>query len=168
MDDAAPIDARWCDDPGWAPAVARLFAAHATPSYISHSELQGGRAAAPGRWAADIEARVAREAAAVVAGDPGHRGLALLLDGGALAGFAFVSFATDAAVPFATLDDVLLAPERRGRGAGRLFLDWIAAECRAHGCRRLFLESGLGNHRAHRFFEDRGFAQTSIVMMRDL
>ncbi len=159
----------WCRDPSQAPAVARLFAAQAEPSYISHSELQGGRAAAVGRWADDIEARIAREAAAACSPEGGGaKHLALLLDGVDLAGFAFVSFAEDAPVPYATLEDVLIAPAHRGRGAGRLVLDWIAAECRARNCRRLFLESGSGNHGAHRFFADRGFAQTSVVMMRDL
>ncbi len=169
---ASRLAAEWCRDPGLAGRVADLFAAHAEPSYISHGELQGGRAAGPGRWAPDIRDRVLGEAGraiAAAAADPGTgRRLAVLRFGPAVVGFAFVSLEADAPVPFAVLDDLLVEPGHRGRGAGRFLLDWVAEACRALGCRRLFLESGRDNHAAHRFFEARGFARTSVVMMRDL
>ena len=58
----------WCTDPAMASDVARFFVAHADPAYISHAELQGGRALGPGRWSPDLEARIAREAARAIAG----------------------------------------------------------------------------------------------------
>lgn len=163
--------AHWCSDAGAADAVAALFVAHADPSYISHSELQLGRATDLGTWAADLGDRVRRLAAR--AADPrgeaedGIR-LATLSRKGRLVGLAFVAFSGRALVPYATLEDLLIAPEERGRGSGNRFVEWIVAECQSAGMRRLFLESGAGNHRAHDFFAREHFRQISIVMMRDL
>ena len=59
MDSAAEaFDIGWCRDQAMAPALARFFVAHAPPAYISHAELQGGRAEDPGRWAEDLERRI--------------------------------------------------------------------------------------------------------------
>ncbi len=164
---------QWCHDPAQAEAVARLFVAHADPAYISHSELQFGRAAAPDRWNADLHAKISGEAARAIATTirqdaPSGTRLAVLTASGQLQGFAFVSFTSGSGKPFATIEDLLIAPGARGQGTGRTVVDWICAECRGMGCERLFLESGIGNHRAHHFFEDQGFVQTSIVMMRGL
>ena len=94
--------------------------------------------------------------------------LATLSREGRLVGLAFVAFSRSARVPYATLEDLLIAPEERGRGSGKSFVEWIVDQCRSAGIRRLFLESGAGNHRAHDFFAREHFRQVSIVMMRDL
>ena len=38
----------WCGDPGMADAITGFFVAHVDAAYISHQELQEGRALAPG------------------------------------------------------------------------------------------------------------------------
>lgn len=173
MSDAAPPPGTiaWCRDAGVADAVAALFVAHADPTYISHSELQIGRAIDGGTWAADLGERVRRLAvrsAGLENGPVDGIRLATLSSGGRLAGFAFVAFLHGPAAPYAVLEDLLVAPDARGQGDGARFLDWIRGECRARGMRRLYLESGAGNHRAHAFFERQGLRQTSVVMMQDL
>ena len=169
--DRPGVAAAWCDDHGIADAVAALFVAHADPSYISHSELQIGRAVDPGTWAADVGERVrglAVRSARTGDAPAGGIRLATLSSEGRLDGFAFVAFVRGPAAPYAVLEDLLVAPDVRGRGEGARFVDWIGRECRARGMRRLYLESGTGNHHAHAFFERRGFRQTSVVMVRDL
>ena len=163
----------WCREPAMAEPIATFFVAQADPAYISHSELQFGRATAPGRWAEDLHATVRQEAQRAImrmsdeAPLSGTR-LAVLSRDDALLGMAFVSFQDTARRPFAILDDLLIGGQARGEGAGQRLLDWIASQCRTAGFSRLFLESGIGNARAHHFFERHGFAQTSIVMMRAL
>ena len=165
-------DIRWCVDPDEAADVAPFFVAHASHSYISHSELQFGRATAPDRWSDDLEATVARDARSAAANGaadaPAGQRLAVARTDDGLVALAFVTFAPDAPTPFAILDDLLVSPLARGQGLGRVMLDWVAAACRSRGLQRLFLESGADNDRAHHFFEAQGFAQVSIVMMRDL
>lgn len=166
-----PAVIAWCDDPGIAGEIARLFVAHAEPSYISHSELQIGRAIDARTWAPDLAERVHRFANRCASTPDGAEGairLATLSRGGKLIGFAFVAFALSAEVPYATVEDLLVVPDQRSTGAGTDLMGWIADQCRSRGVRRLFLESGAGNHRAHAFFAREGFRQTSIVMMRDL
>jgi GNAT superfamily N-acetyltransferase len=170
---ARPVDdivLAWCCDPAVAAPTAALFAAHAEPSYISHSELQFGRAITLDAWAKDLQERVRHLAEWAVAAPPdaidGMR-LATLTNSGRLEGFAFVRFVSGP-TPYATLEDLLIVPDGRSRRRGARFVAWIVEECRTRGMQRLFLESGVLNQRAHDFFERQGFRQTSIVMMRDL
>lgn len=160
----------WCCDPTAAAPIAALFAAHVEPSYISHSELQFGRAITLDAWANDLQERVRHLAERAAATPPdaidGMR-LATLTSAERLEGFAFVRFVS-VPTPYATLEDLLIAPDARSRRRGARFMAWIVEECRTRGMQRLFLESGVLNHRAHDFFERQGFRQTSIVMMRDL
>ena len=163
----------WCRDPARASEVADFFLEHAEPSYISHSELQFGRAASPDLWADGLHGLIREQAVRAASppatpGPPAGLRLALAREGEVLAGMAFISFALDAPAPFATLEDLLVGPGSRSRGVGRAIVDWATQTCRDLGARRLFLESGAANHRAHSFFEGRGFTRTSIVMMRDL
>ena len=162
----------WCRDVDLAETVATFFVAHADAAYISHSELQFGRATAVGAWSDELHAKVASEATAAIANTIaattiGPR-LALALQDGTIAGLAFVSFRPDAPTPFAVLDDIIVAPSSRGQGLGRAFLAWITEACRQGGMKRLFLESGGDNHGAHAFFARDGFVPTSVVMMRTL
>ncbi|MCW6507217.1 GNAT family N-acetyltransferase [Lichenifustis flavocetrariae] len=160
----------WCREPAEAATIAAFFVAHAEPSYISHSELQFGRAESMSLWSDTLAAQI--EAQAVGAANntataSGSR-LALATSAGELAAMAFVSLTPDVRRPFATVEDLLIAPDTRGCGLGASLLGWIETECRDLGFHRLFLESGADNHAAHRFFARQGFVQTSIVMVRDL
>lgn len=166
------IRMHWADDPALAARIADFFCAHADATYISHSELQGSRALAPGVWSPDLRNIVCAQAAETLEGaanDGAADAIACAWLGAELAGVAFVSFGgEDPGRRFAVLDDVIVSPAVRGKGVGREFVEWIAARAGDLGARRLFLESGAGNDSAHRFFERAGFHQTSIVMMRDL
>jgi GNAT superfamily N-acetyltransferase len=161
----------WCSTPDIAEQVAAFFVDYAETSYISHSELQIGRAVTLHAWADDVRARVHRLVLRAIATSPdaleGMR-LATLMCGGRLEGFAVVAFAGGAGKPYASLEDLLVIPDSRGHGLGKRFVEWISQECRARGMHRLYLESGVRNHRAHEFFGRQGFQQTSVVMMRDL
>ena len=158
------IAVTWCGTPSRGAELAAFFARNVGPDYISHAELQGGRALSPTEWRpnlveilhAEVDTRLARGTIAVAEEE------------GALLALVFITFADEAPAPFAIVEDLIVAPETRGRGVGKTMLDWIAAEARARGIRRLFLESGIKNQRAHDFFEREGFRPTSIVMMREL
>ncbi|HEY2876056.1 MAG TPA: GNAT family N-acetyltransferase [Reyranella sp.] len=161
----------WCDTPARAPKLADFFAGNVGPDYISHAELQGGRALSPTEWRpnlreilrAEIEPRLA-------AGSPGpdSKPIAVAEQEGVLVALSYVTFAASASVPFAIVEDLIVSADARGHGVGKAMLDWIDEEARARGIRRLFLESGIANKRAHEFFEREGFRPTSVVMMKSL
>ncbi len=161
----------WCGTPLRASELADFFARNVGPGYISHAELQGGRALSPIEWRPDLlDVLCAELMPRLQPGMPApdSRPIAVAEQGEALVGLAFVTFAASAPVPFAIVDDLIVSPDTRGRGVGRAMLDWIAAEARARRIGRLFLESGIANERAHHFFEREGFRPTSVVMMREL
>ncbi|MEB0140538.1 MULTISPECIES: GNAT family N-acetyltransferase [unclassified Undibacterium] len=150
--------------------IADFFCANAQADYISHAELQGGRALAPGVWQPNLRALLIEEVRQIAAQRQQQDFSAEVVCahcGTELAGIAFLSYGGSTRA-YAVLDDFLIAPQWRGLGVAQQFLEALAARLAAEGRTRVFLESGIGNHQAHRFFERQGFHVTSQVMMREL
>jgi GNAT superfamily N-acetyltransferase len=162
----------WCHDHTQVTPVTALFLDNLSTNYISHSELQYGRADAPGKWSKTLPETLAKDIAAAIDNTPdtAHLRLATAYADKTLLGVAFISIDTEKATshPFATIEDMVISPAARGQGIGRLLLDWVSTELGAEGIQRLFLESGIGNDAAHHFFEREGFQQISVVMMKAL
>jgi GNAT superfamily N-acetyltransferase len=159
----------WCDDRNEVDRLAEFFARNVTQSYISHSELQFGRAVATDKWTDDLVAQLRTEIAERVPCAPGAATrVASAYSGGELIGIAYVTFNTSVLIPFIVLEDIVVDRSKRGSGIGQAIVEWIFAQARKEGIRRAFLESGKDNHDAHQFFERNGFQQVSIVMMADL
>ena len=159
----------WCNDPNEVERLAELFAHNVTQSYISHSELQFGRAETPDKWAEDLTAKFRAEISERV---PMASGASLRIasayDDNRLIGLAYVTFTKNVPAPFLILEDIVVDRNQRGSGYGQQMVDWIFNEALKEGIKRAFLESGKENHDAHHFFERNGFHQVSIVMMADL
>lgn len=168
----APIDLDWCHDPAQEAAIAALFMRQLSPRYISHSELQGERAVAPGEWRRDLPEVLRAELRETLALPPVTAAslIATAHAGDALAAIALVSVdeARRAARAFATLDDLVVDAPFQSAGVGGQLFDWVCAELRQRGIARLFLESGIGNQGAHRFFEARGCMPVSVTMLKEL
>lgn len=164
----------WCRSAERARALAALFSRGLTRSYISHSELQGPRALSPTQWAPDISAVLDADLQGRVdnpldapAGGQTMLAAGLTVDG-ADVGVFLVTFSRAGRVPFAILEDIVIAPDERGHSHGAHFLRWIEGECAKRGIGRLFLESGVTNDHAHHFFEEHGFEKVSVVMMKEI
>lgn len=158
----------WCGDPAESTLLAEFFVRHVDPSYISHGELQVGRAIDPEHWSLDLQRVVADEISAAAGGSEPEKRIAMARIGGSLAALAVVSFHAGFGTPFAILEDLVVDRSLRRKGIGATVLAWIEREARAAGCQSAFLESGLHNHDAHQFFDRNGFRSCSIVMMKSL
>jgi GNAT superfamily N-acetyltransferase len=159
----------WCRDRDEVDRLAAFFAQNVTQSYISHSELQFGRAEAPDKWIDDLVAQFRTEIAARVPCRPGAPlRVACAHDGNELVGMTYVTFNAEVPIPFIVIEDIVVDRRKRGSGIGQAIVDWVFAQARREGIKRAFLESGKDNHDAHHFFERNGFHQVSIVMMADL
>ena len=163
----------WCHDATAEDALCKLYLDNVSADYISHSELQGERADAPGNWRADLPEIIRGEIRAALSHDWEHGDstlLAVASAGDDIVGMALVSIDTRqrASKSFAALDDLVLLPSVRGSGIGSLLVEWVASELRSHGIARLFLECGAHNLTAQSFFQGRGFKQVSVVMLREL
>jgi GNAT superfamily N-acetyltransferase len=165
----------WCDAPGEAEKLGRFFADNLTPEYISHSELMGERAIAPGIWSGDIAGILARDFAArcgISHGPPPVGGatrhaIAARLEG-KLVGVAMLTFSREGRIPFGIIEDIVISREARGRQIGGAMMTWIFEAFRQAGLRRAFLESGGHNDAAHEFFARWGFAEVSVTMMAEI
>jgi GNAT superfamily N-acetyltransferase len=62
------------------------------------------------------------------------------------------------------VDDLIVRADRRGRGCGRVLLEWLEGEARRQRCDQLHLDSGVRPARraAHRLYLDVGLAINSL------
>ncbi len=70
--------------------------------------------------------------------------------------------------PAGILHDIIVDPEHRGRGVGRLLLDAALEFFRSRGVPRVVLSTAERNEAAQRLFARMGFRQTMIEMTLDL
>ncbi len=70
--------------------------------------------------------------------------------------------------PAGVLHDIIVDPEHRGRGVGRLLLDATLAFLRSRGVPRVVLSTAERNESAQRLFARAGFRRTMIEMTREL
>jgi ribosomal protein S18 acetylase RimI-like enzyme len=70
--------------------------------------------------------------------------------------------------PAGVLHDVIVDPERRGRGVGRLLIDAALEFLRSRGAPRVVLSTAERNEGAQRLFASMGFRRTMIEMTREL
>lgn len=158
----------WMTDERHVDETALFFRDNVDPAYISHSELMWGRANAPSEWSPDLLNVLKREFSARVSAeaDPDKK-IACCFVGEALIGVALVDFQTEAPIPFAILEDIVVARGERGHHVGQSFMRWIFERMKERGVKRAYIESGLHNP-VHHWFEHHGFTQVSVVMMADL
>ncbi len=70
--------------------------------------------------------------------------------------------------PAGVLHDVIVDPEHRGRGFGRLLIDATLEFFRSRGLPRVVLSTAEQNEAAQRLFASMGFRRTMIEMTREL
>jgi len=66
----------------------------------------------------------------------------------------------------AWLEDLVVRPDRRGRGIGRTLLKHVAAQARADGVLRVTLLTDPDNERAHALYRSVGFEFSAMCPMR--
>ena len=109
-----------------------------------------------------------------------RRGLRLILDNpacgrvycasqsGAIVGMVTILFTVSTAEGSraAWLEDMVVDPDRRGRGIGERLLNHAIAEARAAGCTRITLLTDGDNHSAMRFYSRAGFVHSAMEPFR--
>lgn len=82
----------------------------------------------------------------------------------ALEGYDYMSLRGPAGI----LHDIVVDPESRGRGIGRLLVRATLAHLKSRGAPRVVLSTAERNESAQRFFTTLGFRRTMIEMTREL
>ncbi|HEY4734394.1 MAG: GNAT family N-acetyltransferase [Gemmatimonadaceae bacterium] len=70
--------------------------------------------------------------------------------------------------PAGVLYDIVVDPEHRGRGIGRMLLDATIDALQSEGARQVVLSTAQQNEPAQRLFASAGFRRTMIEMTREL
>ncbi len=159
----------WCTDRAAIAELARFFIDNTEPDYISHGEMQEGRALDADHWAPSLEQALIEEMEAALDARPAdsrRRWFLSARDDNEIVAFGMVLFEAEALVPYAVIEDLVVRSSERNRGIGSQVLAWIEQEAKQRGCQRIFLESGIRNERAHSFFERAGFRVCSTVMTK--
>jgi len=94
----------------------------------------------------------------------------LALDGGAAVGFTqlYPSFSSGAMARLFVLNDLFVAPEARGRGAGKALLDAAAEYGRRVGALRLVLSTEVTNTTAQAVYEKAGWKRDTVFYVYKL
>jgi ribosomal protein S18 acetylase RimI-like enzyme len=70
--------------------------------------------------------------------------------------------------PAGILHDIIVEPEHRGRGVGRLLLEATLAFLKSRGAPRVVLSTAEQNEPAQRLFAGMGFRRTMVEMTQEL
>ena len=167
--DNDPVVVSWCGEISKVPFAVRLFLNNVTNSYISHGEIQCGRALNSRKWSAQLTKVLRLEFVDCIKNYKSKqlsKWLALAWFKRCMCGLAVVSFQKESRPFFATIEDLVVIRENRHNGFGGAILSWIEEEVRRHDIDLIFLESGLRNQGAHHFFEKNQYRPLSKVMVK--
>ena len=70
--------------------------------------------------------------------------------------------------PAGAIYDLVVDPEHRRQGVGKILMDTALADLAKRGAPRAVLSTAEKNHNAHRLFKREGFRRTMIEMTREL
>ena len=165
-------DIAWESNPAAAQELAQFFALEVklTPEYISHGEVQIGRAKDFDHWNYGLDSCLELEFREILTQSADKDCAARIVvarvknELGAVAVVRFIS----GKPKYAVLEDLVVKSTLRGQGVGRKVVLWVEAEAKTQEASHLFLESGAGNTEAHDFFLQLDFRRCSFVMVKSL
>lgn len=158
---------KWASKLSEIKSAADLFIKFANSSYISHGEIQWGRAEDFETWGRDLKTILIEEFRACLRQKKTAH-LALLVHNKEVVGLSFVQFFDGENGKFMVLEDILLHPDHRGGGRAFQLYRHVEDFAKSQGANRIFLESGIRNRKAHRFLHSLGFDTCSHVMVKEL
>jgi len=98
-----------------------------------------------------------------------ERGQILVLrDGQSIIGMVNLLFTVSTALGgrVAILEDIVVRPQYRGKGAGHMLMEAAIGLVKSSGCRRITLLTDATNEAAQRFYRRHGFNISEMVPMR--
>lgn len=170
-DSDSDIAVAWRRDESEIPELAWLFTDNVDGSYISAGELRCGRTDPDGSWAPDLAEVIEQEIRAQRSDDAhslGPNRTVVARKDGHLIGIAIVAYHAEARIPYAIVEDLVVAHYARHGGVGSRILEWIEEQALREGLVHLHAECAVGNKDAQMFFAARGFVARSTVRVKSL
>ena len=116
----------------------------------------------PKHYGAFLASQVGERGAVIVVAEREGRVIGYAF--GAVEGFDYMTLRG----PAALVHDLIVDPDHRGGGVGRLLLDALIAALTADGVPRIVLSTAEKNTAAQKFFARQGFRRTMIEMTKDV
>ncbi|MDF2437962.1 MAG: hypothetical protein K0Q95_2338 [Bacteroidota bacterium] len=66
------------------------------------------------------------------------------------------------------MDNVVVLPEYRSKGIGKLLCDWCENKAKANDCKTLMLDAYLENENAHKFYEREGYLKRGYHFLKHI
>jgi ribosomal protein S18 acetylase RimI-like enzyme len=165
------LEIEWCHSKDLVQAMVSFFLENVDRSYISHGEIQEGRAVDVQTWSPELPQLLRGEFEACLefrSMEDGACKAAVATRNGEISAVLILKLHRLRDVRFAVLSDLVVKKDCRGLGIGARVFSWLQGEVNKEGIRWIFLESGLQNQNAHRFFQSQGFEPCSIVMLKEI
>jgi len=171
ISDSEQINISRCMDEKQVNELARFFIENVEISYISHSEVQIGRAISEKQWNPDLLTLLQEEFTSIIRSKGRGRNAYILLVSrisSRVVGLCIFHCNKTYARSFAVIEDLVIDRDFRGKGVGSKMVAWVENEALKMNISNIYIESGKNNHTAHSFFKKKGFRNVSLVMMKKL
>lgn len=167
--DMTQLSIRWVTDDSEVQAMVKLFVENSKKNYISHGEIQVGRAINEKEWTQDIAIRMATEFNDALKKSPfgPSRLIGAYFDGKPV-GLALVEYDENPNGWYATLSDIAVDKTYRNLNIGEQIVHWIFNHLKENNIPQLFAESNLHNEPAHQFLNKLGFKTLSKVFKKNI
>lgn len=66
------------------------------------------------------------------------------------------------------VDNVVVHPDYRSQNVGQVLFDWFEQKAKAENCKRMVLDVFVGNHKAHKFYFNQGFAAHGFHFTKEI
>lgn len=66
------------------------------------------------------------------------------------------------------MDNVIVHPQYRSKGVGKILCDWCEKKAIENNCKRLMLDAYLENEKAHAFYEREGFRKRGYHFIKEI
>lgn len=163
------LSINWLLDESRLEDLVTLFIDNSTENYISHGEIQEGRATSPRTWTKDLKSHLLNEFEEIFKNKPYEIGNFIgAFDNEKLIGFILVEYAPSPNGTYAILSDIIVDKKYRNQGIGEELVKWLKKCLFEEGIKYLYAESNLNNESAHLFLNKLGFKTISKVFLNDL
>ncbi|WP_321515860.1 GNAT family N-acetyltransferase [Marinifilum fragile] len=167
--DLGQLSCKWLNDLSETERLTTLFLNNSKNNYISHSEIQEGRAYNESTWSDDIRDILTTEfEEAIENGLFYNANIAALYHNNLLVAFALVEFKSSPNGNFAILSDIIVDKDYRNNKIGENLLRWIITQLSTNDIKCIYAESNIQNDIAHNFLLENGFKSISKVFKQDL
>ncbi len=167
--DLGELSIKWIQDLSETEKLTTLFINNSKENYISHSEIQEGRAINKEEWSEDIRAILTSEFNEAIKNDLFNQSnIVAAYTNQLLIGFALIEYKNAPEASYAILSDIVVDTDYRKNNIGENIIDWVLPQLKSNKIKSLFAESNIHNHPAHQFLSKMGFQVISKVFMKNI